>query len=68
MNIAKAKNNPFDAIILGSTDGIETSCVLKQSNPDLEIIKYTDKESIKTSPYIRLIQDSYPNYLTFAHL
>jgi hypothetical protein len=60
LNISKAKKNPIDIAILGESDGIETEFILHRTNPDMEIIKYKDIDSLKNSPIIRFIHPNLP--------
>jgi hypothetical protein len=47
LNIAKAKNKPFDATILGGTEEMETKIVLQRMNPSMDVISYVDDDTFK---------------------
>lgn len=47
INVAKAKNRPFDMTIVGPAEGKETTVILKNANPSMKIINYKDETTLK---------------------
>lgn len=47
LNIAKAKNCPFDMTVVESKTGVEASFVLKHVDPSMEVVSYKDVATLK---------------------
>lgn len=58
LNVAKAKNCPFDITIVSPPEGYEAKLILKKSNPKMEVVEYTDDMELKThvNRWIKIIQ------------
>lgn len=48
INVAKAKNCPFNIAIIGSQDELEARIVLQRSNPSMEVISYVDDATLRS--------------------
>lgn len=50
INMAKAKNSPFDVIILGP-DEYEALAILKNCQPNTDVIMFTNEAELKSKTY-----------------
>lgn len=47
LNLAKAKNKPFDITIMGPDEWDASSIVLKHTDPSMQVIRYKDDKTLK---------------------